>query len=270
MTVALAAIACVVVAVLSLRTVIKGWMRPPHMRQNFRGRELVGTGGIVLLPALLVAWAASLLEEDGRTVALVMAGCGLAMGVLGFVDDVYGDRRAGGLVGHARALLKGNLTTGMLKAGGGAVVGLVAAWALGWTGSWIVVAGAVIALSSNLANLFDLRPGRAVKVWAPFAVWVAIVIGRDAPQALLAGLGAAVAVFLIAELGERVMLGDTGAGLLGAVLGVGLVSIVEEIGLVVALVILLGLTLASEVVSFTRVIEAVRPLHWYDRLGRKP
>jgi UDP-N-acetylmuramyl pentapeptide phosphotransferase/UDP-N-acetylglucosamine-1-phosphate transferase len=270
MTIAAAAFAGLVVTLAALRVVLRTLMRPPHLRQNFRGRELVGTAGVVLLASLAACGAVSLLEEDGRTVALVMTASGLAMGLLGLIDDIHGDRRAGGLVGHAKALLKGTFTTGMLKAAGGAVVGLAGAWAIGWTGVWIVVAGAVIALSSNLANLFDLRPGRVIKLWLPLSAWLAIVIGRDAPQAVLAGLGAGVAIFLVAELGERVMLGDTGAGLIGVVLGVGLVSVTDETGLVVALAVLLGLTLASEVVSFTRVIEAVPPLAWYDRLGRRP
>ena len=36
------------------------------------------------------------------------------------------------------------------------------------------------------------------------------------------------------------------------------------------LVALIALNLASEFVSFSRVIEAVPPLRWFDRLGRRP
>jgi hypothetical protein len=270
MTIALAAVAGALLMFFGLKIAPVVLVGPRHVRKNFRGNDILATAGAILMKVLVIAWAVSYLEEDGRTVALTMAAAGVVMGLLGYIDDVYGDRQAGGLVGHAKALLKGQFTTGMLKAAGGAVVGLAAAWAIGWEGPWIVVAGAVIALASNLANLFDLRPGRVIKLWLPLALWLGLVIGRDAPQALLAGLGGALLVFLLAELGERVMLGDTGAGLLGVVLGVGLASVLGERGLVVALAVLLGLTLASEVVSFTRVIEAVGPLHWYDRLGRRP
>ena len=36
------------------------------------------------------------------------------------------------------------------------------------------------------------------------------------------------------------------------------------------LIALVALNLASEFVSFSRVIEAVPPLRWFDRLGRRP
>jgi hypothetical protein len=37
-----------------------------------------------------------------------------------------------------------------------------------------------------------------------------------------------------------------------------------------ALAVVTGLTAASEVVSFSRVIERTRPLRWADMLGRRP
>ena len=71
---------------------------------------------------------------------------------------------------------------------------------------------------ANLLNLFDLRPGRAIKV----AVASGAMIGaarpgrRRAPP--LPPLAAALAL-LPEDLGERAMLGDAGANALGAMLG---------------------------------------------------
>jgi UDP-N-acetylmuramyl pentapeptide phosphotransferase/UDP-N-acetylglucosamine-1-phosphate transferase len=64
------------------------------------------------------------------------------------------------------------------------------------------------------------------------------------------------------------MLGDTGANALGAALGCAAVLIVGDRVRDVIAVVLLALTLASEVVSFSRVIAAVAPLRALDRLGR--
>ena len=270
MIVAVAFAAGAAFALVGLPIAVRLLDHPPHVRQNFRGRELIGTGGVVLGKALAGVWLVSLVSDEAGRIALAMMLAGLGMCVLGYVDDVYGDRRAGGLIGHARALLRGTFTTGMLKAAGGVLTGLTAAWVVGWRDAWVIAAGAVIALASNLANLFDLRPGRVIKLWVPLAVWLGLAMRLEAPRAVLAGLGGAVCVFVVWELGERVMLGDTGAGLLGAVLGVGAVAVLDRTGVVVSAVVLLALTLLSEAVSFTRLIEAVGPLRWLDHVGRRP
>jgi UDP-N-acetylmuramyl pentapeptide phosphotransferase/UDP-N-acetylglucosamine-1-phosphate transferase len=95
---------------------------------------------------------------------------------------------------------------------------------------------------------------------------MSISIGAGA--IVVCAVAGALAVFLVWELREQVMLGDTGAGLVGAVLGVGAVSSVGRFGLVVLVAVLFGLTLLSEFLSFTRLIEGVPPLRWVDELGR--
>jgi UDP-GlcNAc:undecaprenyl-phosphate GlcNAc-1-phosphate transferase len=245
---------------------------PPHVRPNYRRRKVWATGGVVLLAPLAVATVAgiTLHGSTGRRTAIVVGSACSAMALLGFLDDVYGDRRAGGLFGHARALFRGEFTTGMAKAGGGAVIGLVASFSLGHRGVWIVAGGAVVALAANLANLLDLRPGRTIKLWYPCAI---ALVASDTAQArtlALLGLTGGVSVFLVDELRERVMLGDTGAGLLGTVLGVAAVQALDGWRMLVCLGVLAVLTLASEFVSFTDVINNVRPLRWLDLLGRDP
>jgi hypothetical protein len=82
-------------------------------------------------------------------------------------------------------------------------------------------------------------------------------------------MGATLAV-LPDDLGERIMLGDCGANAVGALLGLRLASIPgrgARAGLLAAVV---ALTLASEKVSFTKVIEATPGLRELDRLGRLP
>jgi hypothetical protein len=66
------------------------------------------------------------------------------------------------------------------------------------------------------------------------------------------------------------MLGDTGANAAGALLGSALVERLGTRGRLVTLAILTGLTLASEKVSFTRVIESTPGLRELDALGRRP
>ncbi|MEZ5137867.1 MAG: hypothetical protein R2711_03570 [Acidimicrobiales bacterium] len=79
----------------------------------------------------------------------------------------------------------------------------------------------------------------------------------------------AAAGLLPADLAERSMIGDTGANALGAALGVAAVLALGPGARDVVALVLLALTLASEVVSFSRVIDATPPLRAADRLGRR-
>jgi hypothetical protein len=65
------------------------------------------------------------------------------------------------------------------------------------------------------------------------------------------------------------MLGDCGANAVGALLGLRLAAVPGRPARARALAVVVGLTLASERVSFTRVIEATPVLRDLDRLGRR-
>jgi UDP-N-acetylmuramyl pentapeptide phosphotransferase/UDP-N-acetylglucosamine-1-phosphate transferase len=270
------AVAGAVASVLALRLVLQRLRGERYVRENFRGRSVVAAGGLALVGPLVAGGVIGAFADRPK-VALTMLGAGLLTAALGFVDDVFGDRSEGGLVGHARAFMRGQVTTGLLKAGGGAIIGLASAIVLGWRGPWGLLAGAVVALASNMVNLFDLRPGRAIKLWLPFGAWcmfssAGAASGRAlaSGRVVIAAVGAGALVFLVADLRERVMLGDTGAGLLGVVLGVAAVGLMDRTVVVVLAAVLLALTLASEKVRFSAVIEAVPPLRWLDGLGRRP
>ena len=71
------------------------------------------------------------------------------------------------------------------------------------------------------------------------------------------------------DLGERAMLGDSGANALGAMLGAGAAAALPRKARIAVLAAVAGLTAASEVVSFTKVIERTPPLRWLDMLGRR-
>ncbi len=64
------------------------------------------------------------------------------------------------------------------------------------------------------------------------------------------------------------MLGDTGANVVGGVLGLGVVLGTSRDTRLVALVVLALLNVASELVSFTVVIDRTPPLRAVDQLGR--
>jgi hypothetical protein len=252
---------------------------PTTIRRNWRGREVVTAAGMVLpVTALLVeagravAGAAGAGDAGGVTGAralVLLAATGF--GLLGAVDDLLGAGEARGFRGHVGALVHGRLTTGGLKLLGGVAVALVAVAPVSDASVGQLLAdGALVALAANLGNLLDRRPGRVSKV--AMVVFVALVAASGAANALTGVavvIGAALAL-LLDDLHERLMLGDAGANVIGAVLGLGAVLTCAPATRLVVLAAVAGLNLLSEVVSFSRVIDAVAPLRFLDRTGRLP
>jgi hypothetical protein len=132
-----------------------------------------------------------------------------------------------------------------------------------------VVDAALVALAANLGNLFDRAPGRTTKVAILAALVLAVATGFDEGLVGVAVVVGAALALLGADLGERLMLGDTGANAIGAALGFGVVVTTALEASAAVVVVLLALNLASEVVSFSTVIDRVPPLRALDRLGRR-
>jgi UDP-N-acetylmuramyl pentapeptide phosphotransferase/UDP-N-acetylglucosamine-1-phosphate transferase len=251
---------------------------PALRRRNYRDHELATGGGIVIVLAVLVVEAArtALAEfgvgeelSDSLLRSVVLFAC-FAFAFLGLIDDLLGTEGDRGFGGHLRALRAGRLTTGAMKLFGGGVVAIVLTAAPGEvSGRRLLADAALVALAANLGNLFDRAPGRTIKVGLLAYLPIALAAGTAPVGLALASVVGAAAGLLPADLGERLMLGDTGANLLGAVLGLGVVletSRPVRTGVLIALVIL---NLASERVSFTKVIDATPGLRHLDRLGRR-
>ena len=263
-------------------------------RTNHRGEQLTLLEGPALAAgAVLAAAAAPGLPPRARA-ALMTAAAGAA--ACGGYDDLAGSGDRRGFRGHLGALAHGEVTTGAVKLGGIGAAGLAASGLLGGPAADVLVNAGLIAGCANLVNLFDLRPGRAIKVAVAGGLLAAVpgsAARRRAPQpaprgagpraglsraggaALPAGallalpLGAALAL-AGEDLGERAMLGDAGANALGALLGTVAAASLSLPARLALLAGITGLTAASEVVSFTRVIERTPPLRWLDMLGRRP
>ncbi|CAN5832080.1 hypothetical protein BH23ACT2_BH23ACT2_07640 [soil metagenome] len=268
-----------VLGIVVLRSMIATLRAPVLRRTNHRGAALPTAGGLVLVLTVVAAEAALGVVEagglnvdagadDGRRLVVLAV---LGFGLLGLVDDVLGSGQSGGFRAHVSALARGQLTSGGVKLlGGGALAVVVMAAIQPGSIGRILADGALVALAANLANLFDRAPGRCLK--ASLFAFVVLVVLVGAPPELLgvalvvgAGLG-----MLVADLRERIMLGDAGANVLGASLGIGVVLTATPPARNTVLVVLVALNLLSEGISFSRVIDRVRPLRAVDRFGRRP
>lgn len=234
------------------------------VRRNHRGNPVsLVAGPAAAVTASVVA--AAMLPAGLRAAALLV---GLGSGAVGLYDDIVGSRpeqqHDKGFRGHLSALRAGRVSTGAVKVVGVVGASMVAARSVS-SGrvEWLIAAG-VMAGTANLVNLLDLRPGRAAKV---SALGAAATLAGPASGASAAVLGASLGV-LPADLAESVMLGDAGANALGALLGFRLAAGSRPPARAAILAVLIGLTAASEKVSFTRVIEVTPGLREFDRWGR--
>ena len=261
------------------------------VRTNHRGELVTLLEGPALPIGALTGEAVTVLvaaRPGGRGGGLPLAVAGLGGLGFGVLDDLRGSGKRRGLRGHLGALARGEVTTGAVKLAGLAVTGLGTALLDGGGPVDVAVNSGLVAGSANLLNLFDLRPGRAIKVAALSAAAIAAggalnrsavpgPAGLTAPTASrLTGLAAVAApagaalALLPEDLGERAMLGDAGANALGAMLGAAAARSLSRRSRIWLLAGIAALTVTSEKVSFTKVIEATPPLRWLDMLGRRP
>jgi UDP-GlcNAc:undecaprenyl-phosphate GlcNAc-1-phosphate transferase len=250
-----------------------------HTRRNYRDRALPCPSGVLIVATALLALVPLLLIEHLARVAIVYRGLipvavyALGVACLGLIDDTLGNaqtEREGprGWRGHGAAVLRGELSTGMLKATGSLGLALlVTSFTHVSTGRWLLAAG-VLVLATNVFNLLDLRPGRSIK--ALVLLGAGLTIGSaDARPLWMLGLFAAPALVAGAyDLREHAMLGDTGANLLGALAGLWLVLTLSGSGQLVALALLAAITVYGEFRSISEFIERTPGLRELDSLGR--
>jgi len=277
-------------------------------RTNFHGVTVSLRGGVAMAGAAVASAAVASALSDQPRAALGGVVASLGGGLAGYIDDVDqgahdGGKVAKGLKGHLGALAHGQVTTGVIKIAGIGASALAASALVGSKATSVSGKAADLALNTvliagtaNLANLLDLRPGRALKatvlVAAPLSYFScaaaktpasgasgaasatpaapASASGASAQRLLASGLNAAAITALVEDLQETTMLGDTGANAAGALLGTSLAandSWKLRLGTALGVV---GLILASEKVSFSKVIAANPALNWLDQLWRRP
>ena len=237
-------------------------------RQNFAGRNIPTSAGLSFLPIILIM----LVVCAARVVGSLGGGgwflaYSLLAGLVGFADDGWGGSDERGFAGHVGALSRGMVTTGLLKVlvlGGGAVVFGVLVFGVGWSA---LFAAFLLAGCANLANLFDVRPGRALKFLGAPVLILLFLAPHEAVLAVAGVVGGAVALFHF-DLRGRIMLGDAGAAIWGAVLGYLVVACGPGVVWWVAGGAIVGLTVLAEFSSISRVIQEVGALRALDLWGR--
>ena len=254
------------------------------IRPNYKN-EMIPVGmGIVFLPMMIInsiilgyitmntIWAVgSTSYLNMNTVWLLCLALYIfsmvCMFFAGALDDLIGNRSVSGLKGHFKSLLKGELTTGGFKALFGGFVGLVVSVCISNDIVDIIVNTLIIALSTNLMNLFDLRPGRAIKVYLVIMIAIFFTLTGYVQILPLLILPNVLAYFNY-DLKAKAMMGDTGSNVLGISIGILMVMGYTFKVRVSWLVFLVLIHILTEKFSLTKIIEKNKVLNFIDKLGR--
>lgn len=272
-------------ALLLLPRLIRTIEKSGFVVANYQGVMIPNAAGVVfilLYPAVLFLSAYFGLLSSSLDKVFLFIFLTVFVGVLGFLDDSWGDHGVKGFHGHLGVFFAaGELTTGGIKA----LFSLLAAavfslmilkmppQAIPFAGpamfllNWAVNV-LVILLVINAVNLFDLRPGRAGKVFLLALIPLYFLSQHPGDFPLVYPLLGMLLAYLPYDLKARVMLGDTGANLLGAFLGGMFAAIYSLLGKIIVILVCLALNLIAEKYSFSKIIEQNLILRLLDRWGR--
>ena len=238
------------------------------VRKNYQGIDIPVSVGLTFpMTVLIVLLIYILLGRGQNNYQFFLLGL-MSISFLGFIDDMLGQRDTLGFRGHFGALFHGRLTTGGLKALGGGFIAFFVAASLG--GVWwnVVLNTFLIALFTNMMNLFDLRPGRAVKGFLFFLLLIVITALAKVDFLLLLPLLGAALCYLPVDVRARAMMGDAGSNVLGFALGIYAASWLSLTARLVFLLFLIAIHLYTEKYSLTNTIENNALLKAIDQLGR--
>ena len=231
MIVVAAFVAGVLAALALWRLTAAAFAVPVFERENYRERRLPTAVGVLValvvlaVDAVVAVAVAAGAEPDADAVTglRLVTVAAVGFGLLGLLDDLGGAGESGGFRGHLRSLATGRLTTGAVKLFGGAAVAVVVVATIE-PDSARPAAGRRGARRAGRQPREPVRPGAgphdqgdaAWRWWcscsgsAPSPSWP----GWRSRSARGRGCCRPTSV-------ERLMLGDAGANVLGAALGLG-------------------------------------------------
>ncbi len=194
----------------------------------------------------------------------------LLIGLIGWLDDTYGNKEVKGFTGHFGKLFKEReLTTGALKALGGGFVALYASFYIEGSLLERILHFFIIALMTNWINLLDLRPGRSVKFFLFIIILLTIfTFSIELYWFIISPVIGMVIALFPGDLKAKFMLGDTGANILGVVAGIIIVLFAPILFKWFVLAFLLVGHAIAEKYSVSLLIERFYLLRMIDKWGR--
>ena len=238
------------------------------MSYNYKGDPIPVGMGIGIVPVMIINYVAIYFFTDSMNQRLIIFLLAIvSVGFICIIDDLMGNKEVSGFKGHLGSLLRGELTTGGFKAIVGGLVALFLSILISRSILEILVNTLIISLFTNLLNLFDLRPGRAIKGYlfiGTIYMLVGITVESKYIFILIAGYCIA---YLPYDLKCKAMLGDVGSNILGITLGIITALNFDGISKFLLLSTLILINLLCEKYSLTKIIENNSILNYIDKIG---
>jgi len=241
-------------------------------RKNYKG-DIIPVGmGIVFIPVIIInsIFLNYFIGNDTRMqqLLLVFLVAIMTMATIGLIDDLIGNRDTTGFKGHIMSLLKGKVTTGGFKAIIGGLIALLLGSLFSFHIIEIIVNSLIIALFTNLINLLDLRPGRALKGFLSISILLIIIgLSKEVRIILISIIAYAIGYFP-QDIKAKSMMGDIGSNTLGVILGVVTVVSYSMTAKFIVLALLVLIHIITEKYSLTEIIKKNSILNFIDELGR--
>jgi len=236
------------------------------VRKNYLGNQIpIGLGLVLMFGTIPSFFIYSLFTKDENIYFLFLI---LTITILvGFIDDILGDHSVKGLKGHIFILLKKReLTSGALKA---IIISLISIFiGLYYWENLILFAlnFVILILTTNMFNLFDVRPGRVIKIY--LLIFMMLFIPFPPTRTYLSIIFASVLAYAPLDFKGKGMLGDTGSNFLGMSIGLSLVLNLSYFSKAIVFILLVILHIYTEKKSLTELIEKIRILRLIDNMGR--
>jgi len=237
---------------------------------NFRKQEIpIGMGLVFILVQTFVIFIYAIYNTNNDNYIFAYIISILIVGLVGIIDDLVGEKEIKGFKGHISSLMKFRLTTGGLKLLAGGASAFILSLTIYTRFIDFIINILLIALFTNLVNLFDLRPGRACKIFILISIVLIFSATSSKYNYILISLLCIVLIYMPYDLKAKAMMGDTGSNVLGMTLGAFCAGTQTFWIKIFCLFLLVVLHIVSEFYSISKIIEKNKLLCYIDKLGRK-
>lgn len=234
---------------------------------NYNKKEIpVGIGILLLLSAVISSSFILFITDQPMMYFVYLFGLSL-VGFAGILDDLVGETKIKGLKGHLSKMCQGQLTSGGLKAIIGGLSALYVSFSFSMSLMDLLLNTLIILFFINAMNLFDVRPGRAIKTFLITSMFV-WTFSKAPDRYLTLILVGGILTIVKGDLKEEYMLGDVGANILGYTLGFTSAISFNMGNKIFIIALLVILHIIAEITSISLLINKNPVLRYIDEIGR--